>query len=438
MTYKIIQGSPGEALYTPYGICYDFFRCRDPEVIIAGPAETGKTLVSLWKLHLAACKYPGANIVISRLKLTDIYPTVLQTWKNKVIKDAPVVPYGGENKPQWYDYPNGSRVWMLGLLSPQDDKEISSKVLSGEFDLFYVNQAEGIPLSIWETLTTRTTGRAGGMPYSQVLGDCNPAAPTHWIMSRSRSGHLTRFDSTHTDNPTLWDESTQAWTDQGEQTRLRLSRLTGSRLQRLFYGKWIAPEGAIYGAFDEVKHKIETVDLPRVWPRIVGVDPKGAYTAAVWLAFDPKTSVLHVYREYYRPFGETTRQHGANILSATGGEYVIAWVVGQPAERQERVDLSSAGIPAIAPPIKEVWSGIDKVNELIRDDLIVIHDCCINLLSEIGDYRRKMKHGQATDQIENKDQYHLLDALRYAIVWLTYSSPGLQIVYKPETIGGTY
>jgi hypothetical protein len=49
---------------------------------------------------------------------------------------------------------------------------------------------EEIRLDDYEKLVGRATGRAGNAPYPQVMGDCNPDAPTHWILNRPR---LRRF-----------------------------------------------------------------------------------------------------------------------------------------------------------------------------------------------------------------------------------------------------
>lgn len=421
---------------TTYEIAYSFYGanrtallCRDAEVILSGPADTGKTLALLWKLNTCALNYPGASIVILRKQLTDTYSTVLVTFQKKILgENAPVRPYGGE-KPGWFDYPNGSRIWTAGL-----DK--AGKVLSAEHDIVYVNQAEELSLMDWEILTTRTTGRAGNMPYSQTIGDCNPSAPTHWIKSRSKEGKLTLIESSHKDNPELYDPQTGAITEQGQHRLGRLKNLSGSRLMRLYHGLWAAPEGAIYDVFDEEKHVVASFDPPLTWPRIVGIDPFGAHVAAVWLAFDSQNGILNLYREYMEPFGQTTAGHAGNVKLMTGRESVFAWVCGAPSERAWRLEWEAAGIPVVEPPVADVWVGIDRIYQLLKDFQLVVHDNCVGFLSEVGDYRRKLdKKGQATETIEGKASYHLLDATRYAIVYLTNPRETAEVVYSPVRIG---
>jgi len=415
--------------YSFYGENRRALLCRDSEVILSGPADTGKTLALLWKLNACALRYPGASIVILRKQLTDTYSTVLVTFQKKILgDDAPVGPYGWE-KPEWFDYPNGSRIWTAGL-----DK--AGKVLSAEHDLIYVNQAEELSLMDWETLTTRTTGRAGNMPYSQTIGDCNPAAPTHWILSREKEGKLTLFRSAHKDNPELYDQATGRITDVGERRVGRLRNLSGSRLMRLYHGLWALPEGAIYDVFDEEKHKVASFPIPATWPRAVGIDPFGAQIAAVWLAFDPQNGILNVYREYCEPFGLTTAGHAENVKRLSENESVFAWVCGAKSERAWRLEWEAAGIPVLEPPVADVWVGVDRVYQLLKDFRLVIHDCCIGLLSEIGDYRRKLaKDGTPTEAIESKERYHLLDALRYIVVYLSEPRETAQVIYPLQQIG---
>ena len=388
--------------YSFYGEIKDGILCRDPEVVIAGPADCGKTVAILWKLHVLAMKYAGAHLSIIRKVKADLEGTALRTFKRDILRFAPYVEAYGGQRPDWYDYPNGSRIWVGGLDKP-------GKTLSAERDLIYVNQCEQLSMQDWEYLTRCVTGRGAVIPYTQLVGDCNPASPTHWILSRRDRGVLTFFNAKHEDNPELWDHTVGEWTQEGKQRLFLLKRgLSGSRLKRLFYGLWVAPEGAIYSNFDEEVHLIKSFDIPRTWPRFVGVDPYGAFIAAIWIAYDPQSRKLNVYREYVKPFGITTQAHVENILEASKRETVFAWVGGGPSENQARLDFSGHGLPLIPSPITEVWAGIDRVNSLLKENRIVVHDSCINLLSEIGDYRRRLKNGEPTDTIEDKEKYHCL------------------------------
>lgn len=442
MAYTLRSGKPGEADYTPYGEARRFFLSHAQEAIIAGPRDTGKTIAALNKIHVLACKYPESSLVICRKQLVDVYPTVLQTWEKKVVAQeiaaGVIVPFGGK-RPEWYDYQNGSRVWVAGLDKP-------GKALSGERDLIYVNQAEEATLDDWEPLISTTTGRAGNIPYPQTIGDCNPAAPSHWIRQRMKAGLLELFNSTHRDNPDLYDQRTGEITEAGKARIGVLDRLTGARKKRYRYGLWAAPEGSIYGdVFDGLRedgeygrHMVPAFDIPRHWPRVVGIDPAGARRCALWLAYEQEHNRLHVYRELLVSYGVTVAKFCDDIKAAGQGEPVFAWIVGAKAERDWRVEFTAQGIPAQEPPVADVWVGIDRVYNLLDEFALVIHDTCKNLLSEIEEYHRKQskRTGEFEDVIENKGKYHGMDALRMAVVWLTHSDATQErVVYNPIRIG---
>ena len=278
-----------------YGGVREFAKYHGPEAVVHGPAETGKTIGSLQKLHLAALKYDDASIVIARKTQTSIYSTVLETYKNKVLLGQPeawgVEPYGGDNKPQWFDYPNGARIWLAGL-----DK--AGKILSAEHDIIYVNQAEELTLADWETITTRTTGRAGHMPYSQTMGDANPSYPTHWMYKRDS---LRMFYSKHEENPALFDQQTGEITAQGERTMAVLDALTGVRKQRLRYGKAAQAEGAIYDEWNEADHLVYAKDAPPSYARYIAGLDWGYRNAGVMGVFGiTGDGDMYLVAQYYR------------------------------------------------------------------------------------------------------------------------------------------
>lgn len=412
-------------LYAPRGNIAQFMQCRDPEVIIAGPAETGKTLACCHLINAIADKYKGAQLAIVRQTYKSMSGSVLQTFE-KVIAGTGVEIYGGTRQEQ-YRYPNGSIVWVAGMDNPD-------KVLSSERDIIYVNQAEELSLEAWETLATRTTGRAGNTPYSQLIGDCNPSGSQHWILTRSAfGGPLTRFDTTHRDNPTLYNQRTGELTERGARTMQTLQSLSGARYKRLYLGQWAAPEGVIYDVFDADRHKVRAFTIPAHWARIVGVDPFGDCVAALWLALDPQSRVWNVYREYVVGFGATTEGHARAIREASAGEPVFFYVGGGPSERQARVDFAAYGVPLLPPSITDVWAQIDRVYAMLKAGQLVIHDNCPHLLSEITDYRRQLRNGTPVDgTIENKGAYHALDALRYAITGPEMPPEQQRIVYAPR------
>ena len=222
--------------------------------LLAGPAETGKTFAALTRLDSECRANPRAQYAIVRKLRTTMDGTVLTTWRR--IIGADVKPYGGEH-PQWYDYPNGARVWIGGLDNPD-------KILSAERDGIYVNQAEELSEDDWETLSTRTTGRGAVTAHPMLFGDCNPGAEDHWIIGRRDTGRLVLLESKHEDNPTLYTDD-GALTAQGERTMAVLDALTGARYWRLRRGLWVGSEGQHFEAWNPDIHVIDPAPTSGDW-----------------------------------------------------------------------------------------------------------------------------------------------------------------------------
>ena len=417
MIYEIRQGStPSECNFFFYGGNSDFVSYRGSEALIHGPAETGKTISALNKLHICACKYPKASIVIARKTLSSTFATVLQTFLNKVLSNGNsniANIYGGE-KPQWFDYPNGSRIWITGL-----DK--SSKVLSAEHDIIYVNQAEELLLDDWETLTTRTTGRAGNMPYSQTIGDCNPSYPLHWMYHRPS---LKLFYSNHQDNPTLYQVG--ELTEQGKRTMAVLESLTGTRRTRLLEGKPAQAEGIIYEEWDEAVHLIYENELPECQRHIASLDWGYVHPGVMGVWGIDGDGRMYLVCQVYKT-GQTIDwwiERGKEFKV----EFGIETFIGDPSQPAYIEAFRRAGLKMIAAN-NDVLPGIDKVKQRLKDKrLFIVRDRGRYLDTSLQEARRPflVEHewpgyvwaDSKIKEIPIKELDDGLDSVRYAAMYL--------------------
>src|SRR5438105_8088340 len=291
--------SPMEA-YRPLGAAAELFRRRDPEVLLAGPAGTGKSRACLEKLHLCCTKYAGARALIVRKTRVSRTEAALVTYEEKVLAPGSAIPRGaGRAARQAYHYPNGSEAVVGGLDRPQ-------KVMSTEYDLIYVQEAIELSEDDWESLTTRL--RNGAMPYQQILADTNPDAPTHWLKRRCDAGRTVLLESRHEDNPSVTPEYLA-----------RLDRLTGARLWRLRHGRWVSAEGVVYEGWDPAVHLAQPRTIPPDWPRYWSTD-FGYSNPFVWQCWakDPDGR-LWMVREIYRT-GTLVEDLARQIRALTQGE----------------------------------------------------------------------------------------------------------------------
>jgi len=333
------------------------------EWILAGPAETGKTWAALWRLDSLLRSTPGSRAAILRKVRADMTGTVLETYERIIKIRGGVDKFGGE-PPEFYQYGNGARAYVGGMDRP-------GKVLSGERDWIYPNQAEEFTLEDWEVLTTRCTGRGAKSRTPMIFGDCNPGPPSHWILHRDS---LRVLHSRHEDNPTLYDEQGEM-TEQGAFTMLTLDALSGVRRDRLRDGRWVAAEGTVYDAFDRAVHVIARARLPKI-VRWIGSIDWGFTNPSVFQVWGiDGDGRMYLVRELYRTqrLAEDVAEDIKALLKSEKlrlpgeegpGDMVLEAIVADH-DLEDRATVYRRGVRTRA-AIKEIGAGIQKVQARLR------------------------------------------------------------------------
>src|SRR5690349_4737936 len=133
---------PEHRPYQTHGAALELMYCRAREVVLEGPADTGKSRACLEKLYLQTRNYPGMRGGIFRKTRASLTQTAMATFERAVL---PPGSYAFHHADQEYRFPNGSRVIVGGL----DDPE---KIKSLELDVAYVQEASELDVEDWEIL----------------------------------------------------------------------------------------------------------------------------------------------------------------------------------------------------------------------------------------------------------------------------------------------
>ena len=272
----------GQKMFAPHGAARTMFFSQEPEVLLEGPAGTGKTRPILEKLHRLAQRWPGCRILIVRKTRHSMTQSVMVTFENKVlprVNGKIIAPFHSGD--QAYKYANGSVVAVAGI-------DNAAKILSSEWDVIYAAEATELTENDFEMLAMRL--RNGVIPYQQLVADCNPGSPTHWLNRRAErvGGRMQRLLSRHSDNPTVTPAYLKI-----------LSELTGVRRLRFFEGRWAASEGLVYPEFNPATHQEYKSHIPSGWTRYRIVDFGFQHSfVCQWWAIDPDGNA-HLYRELY-------------------------------------------------------------------------------------------------------------------------------------------
>jgi len=415
--------NPAARPYGPRGAAKELFYCKAPEILMEGPAGTGKSRGVLEKVNLCLLKYPGSRWLICRKTRASMTESVLVTFEEKVVPaGSPMVSNQLRRVRQSYEYPNGSMLVVGGLDNPD-------RIMSTEYDGIALFEGTEATEDDAEKLTTRL--RNGVMPYQQFIVDCNPSSPSHWLNQRASAGRMTRLLSRHEDNPTLFRNG--GWTEQGRRYIDVLERLTGARYQRLRAGKWAAAEGLVYDGYDAAIHLIDPFPIPPEWRRIRSIDI-GYVNPFVcqWWAIDPDGR-MYRYRELYRT-KRLVEEHAALINRLSEGETYEATVSDHDLDARDKLHL--AGIYT-APAYKAVVPGIDAVSARLksagdkRPRLFLMRDARIDPDEALRDAKAPTCTEEEIDGyiyatgIDGKPRKeepvklndHGLDAMRYAVAY---------------------
>ncbi len=438
---------PGQRPYTPYGAAETLLYNRSPEVILEGPADTGKSRACLEKLHICMSKYAGARALMLRKTRKSLTDSALVTFEERVLPaDSPLKRGPNREQRHSYKYPNGSEIVCGGM----DD---AAKVFSQEYDLIYVQEARDILETEWEALRSRL--RWGAMPYWQLSGDTNPDAPRHWIKLRGSRGQLTLLPSRHADNPTFT-----------AQRLAILEGLTGVRRQRLLEGLWVAAEGIIYDGWDTRLHLVDPCRIPGEWPRYLAVD--FGYTnpfVAQWWAEDPDGRLVR-YREIYASQG-LVEDHAHRIRALSEGERIRAIVCDHDAEDRATLERHlgcgcvgnaaihvgttaarkdvSPGIQAVAQRLKPAGDGTPRLTLMrdalvSRDSLLDERKLPCSTEEEIEGYvwdtaQPKLNpDGSQRKEEPLKLNDHGCDAMRYMVAYFDMRDPRAELMMKTAAL----
>lgn len=183
--------------------------------------------------------------------------------------------------------------------------------------------------------------------------------------------------------------------------------------QMYYRGRVTTLRGMIYDAFDTGRNTCPRFTIPADWLHYLGIDPGGINTAVVFFAEEPGTGNLYGYREYLTG-GRTAKEHADALLEGELGRPISFG--GAKSEQQWRHEFASGGLPVREPKVSEVQVGINRVYGELKQGKLIFFDDLPGVLDQFGSYRRKRdKNGELTDEIENKNAYHYMDAIRYLV-----------------------
>ena len=437
--------------YEPRGVQLELFKATDRQVLLSGPAGTGKSRACLEKVHWACRKFPGMKALIVRKTQKSLTNTALAEYEESVGRPAmdagKVKWFGGSGRrPAAYEYVNGSSINVGGMDEPD-------KIMSSQYGVAYVQEATELEEDHWQKLSTRMRHPLGmvdpitGVNYRQLIADCNPQDGQHWLKLRVDEGKLPMLNTRHEENPVYFDEVRNLatgeleyhLTDLGREYIEGLDALTGVQYYRLRKGLWVAAEGVIYDEWDPAVHLIKPIDAALMdgWARYWSVD-FGYTNPFVWQNWaENPDGVLFLTQEIYRT-NTTVADHAKEIAFLTRGQRSPQQIItdhspdGQQTLRDALGVVTRGALGAQAPvsAYKKVREGIEAVKmRLRRERLFLFQDTVARVDQRLKDRHKptstvaelpgyiwaEQKTAGSPKDEPLKENDHGCDALRYMV-----------------------
>lgn len=186
-------------------------------------------------------------------------------------------------------------------------------------------------------------------------------------------------------------------------------RLTAQEFARRYEGEFKKMEGLVYDLpSDQVIKPIEINNPEMV---LGGIDWGFKNPAAIWIG-KIKDKTFYTIDEWYQT--EKTTAEIIEKCKEFQGIYKLNRWYADSAEPDRIEETKRAGLYVLEGS-KDLFGGISKIQQLIKEKRFYVFDTCRNFLDEINFYHYLESKRDIIKDEPKKENNHLMDAMRYAI-----------------------
>ncbi|MGC8978644.1 phage terminase large subunit [Caldisericum sp.] len=291
-------------------------------IFYGGAKGGGKTDLSIFVAILSVLQFNDLKVCIIRQSFPELEAEII----DRVFKTYPehIFEYKYNDRKKIMRFPNGSQIHFRAIQTTRDVKKIQGV----EYQLIIIDEAPNFEIEAIHRIETslRTSKHPNFIPTLLMTG--NP-------LGRSDYYFLTRFvEPDYTDWASYELENKDKYVfvpanvyDNpyiGEPYIKRLKSLPKYIQDAYLLGKWGIGEGRFFEKWNPDIHVIDEFEIPEHWTRKSGIDIGWSNkhpTVCLWLAQDPETLNVYVYREYVKV--GTTIEYARDIAELEAGEGYI-------------------------------------------------------------------------------------------------------------------
>ncbi|MFD9789639.1 PBSX family phage terminase large subunit [Streptomyces sp. NPDC059070] len=369
-----------------------------------GSVRSGKTIASLLRFLLALRRAPASGLIV-------IVGRSLQTIERNCLDVLADTALFGEVAVEVHHTRGATTAVILGRvvhLVGASDARAEGRLRGLTAALAYCDEVTLLPEAFFRQLLARLS-----VPGAQLIGTTNPDSPKHWLrtdyLDRADELDLAAFHFQLADNPSLSEAYVASLA----------AEFTGLWRRRMILGEWVVAEGAVYDAYDEQQHVVDT--LPVMRRHWLGVDYGTSNPFSAILVGLGDDGRLYAVAEWRHDSRAAHRQMTDAAYSRAVREWLGAldvfpeWTFIDPSAASFLVQLWTDGHPGVTRADNTVLDGIRSVSVALDSGLLRIHRSCEGLLAELPSYVwDETAAARGEDRPVKKDD-HSVDALRYAV-----------------------
>lgn len=187
--------------------------------------------------------------------------------------------------------------------------------------------------------------------------------------------------------------------------------LTEDRFAQEYLADFRKTEGLVYKEFDRSRHVYKDDIIKQV-----------SYFAGVDFGFTNPTAIPSITKDYDNKYWVTEEYYKTGKTDDETAEYVAGkvynFVYPDPESPSGIATLRKRGVNVrdVVKGKDSIRNGINRIKELFKQNRLMIHESCVNLIYELETYSYPEKKDMRNeDENPIKENDHLLDALRYAL-----------------------